>query len=63
MNINKSIKLPYESVKFNVGANFYNILNHPNFGNPASDIGLGNFRHNHEHGQRPDQHLWFGSWW
>ena len=26
-----------------IGANFYNILNHPNFANPVSDIANGQF--------------------
>ena len=41
--INKAFALPYEGIKLTVGAVFYNILNHPNFGNPVSDIGNPSF--------------------
>jgi hypothetical protein len=30
-----------EAMKFALGANFYNVLNHPNFANPVSDIANG----------------------
>ena len=40
-SINKNFKLT-ERLAFGVGANFYNVFNHPNFQNPSSpDIGLG----------------------
>jgi len=32
-----------EGVKFVVGAQSYNIFNHPNFGNPGNTLGTGNF--------------------
>jgi len=32
-----------EGVNFVVGAQAYNIFNHPNFGNPGSTLGTGNF--------------------
>ena len=38
MAVNKAFALPFENLKMIVGANFYNILNHPNFANPSSDI-------------------------
>ena len=31
----------HESIKFILGVNAYNVLNHPNFTNPSSDIGNG----------------------
>jgi hypothetical protein len=29
----------HERVSFGIGANFFNLFNHPNFANPAHDIG------------------------
>jgi hypothetical protein len=40
--INKNFKLT-ERVAFGVGGNFYNIFNHPNFGQPVNTFGAGNF--------------------
>lgn len=33
----------HESVKLRVGAQFYNLFNHPNFGQPSGDVASGNF--------------------
>jgi outer membrane receptor protein involved in Fe transport len=41
-NINKSIPLT-EKVNFSIGANFYNVFNHPNFANPDSNLGDAQF--------------------
>ena len=41
LTVNKAFTLPFESLKMIVGVNAYNILNHPNFGNPSGDIGNG----------------------
>jgi hypothetical protein len=40
--INKNFKMT-ERVGLGVGANFYNIFNHPNFGQPVNTFGAGNF--------------------
>jgi len=40
--INKNFKLT-ERVAFGVGANFYNVFNHPNFENPVQFFGASNF--------------------
>jgi len=32
-----------ERIRFALGANFFNVLNHPNFANPISDINNGEF--------------------
>ena len=40
--INKNFKLT-ERMAFGVGANFYNLFNHPNFGQPVNTFGAGNF--------------------
>ena len=40
--INKNFKLT-ERVAFGVGANFYNVFNHPNFAEPVDTFGAGNF--------------------
>ncbi len=37
-SINKNVKLT-EKVTFSIGANFYNVFNHPNFANPDDNIG------------------------
>jgi hypothetical protein len=42
LSINKNFKLT-ERVAFGVGANFYNIFNHPNFTNPDSNLGDSTF--------------------
>ena len=42
LNLNKSIVIK-EKYRFLIGANFFNILNHPNFDNPVNNIALGNF--------------------
>ncbi|MGA8429142.1 MAG: carboxypeptidase regulatory-like domain-containing protein [Candidatus Sulfotelmatobacter sp.] len=41
-SILKNIPLT-EKVNFGIGANAYNVLNHPNFANPVHDISAGNF--------------------
>ena len=42
LTVNKGFALPsHESIKFIIGVNAYNVLNHPNFINPSSDIGNG----------------------
>jgi hypothetical protein len=38
MTLNKAIKLPAENVKLIIGANAYNVFNHPNFLNPDSNV-------------------------
>ncbi len=38
LTVNKAFTLPFENLKMQIGANFYNVLNHPNFANPVSDI-------------------------
>jgi hypothetical protein len=44
MSILKSFKTPkYESGKFTVGAQFFNLFNHPNFAKPAADISSSTF--------------------
>jgi hypothetical protein len=40
--INKNFKLT-ERMAFGVGANFYNVFNHPNFASPVDTFGAGNF--------------------
>ncbi len=40
--INKNFKLT-ERMAFGIGANFYNIFNHPNFASPVDTIASGNF--------------------
>ena len=42
VSLNKNFKIT-ERFVFNFGANFYNIFNHPNFANPVSTYGAGNF--------------------
>ena len=42
LNLNKSIVIK-EKYRFLIGANFFNILNHPNFDNPVNNVALGNF--------------------
>ncbi len=41
-SINKNFKLT-ERVAFGVGANFFNVFNHPNFAQPGNILGSGNF--------------------
>jgi hypothetical protein len=42
MSISKDFKIPrWETAKFGVGLQFFNILNHPNFDKPRNDIALG----------------------
>ena len=41
MTVNKAFTLPFEQLKMIVGVNAYNVLNHPNFANPSTDIGVG----------------------
>jgi hypothetical protein len=42
MNISKKVSLR-EKMAFSFGADFYNILNHPNFANPSGNTGSGSF--------------------
>jgi hypothetical protein len=42
LSVNKSFKMT-ERVALGIGANFYNVLNHPNFSSPVSAFGAGNF--------------------
>jgi hypothetical protein len=42
MNINKQFPLT-ERFRFIIGANLFNILNHPNFSGPVNNLALGNF--------------------
>ena len=41
----KNFDIPWESAKFGVGFQFFNLFNHPNFDKPVNDIaqGLGTF--------------------
>ncbi len=41
-SLNKNIKLT-EKMSFGLGANFYNVFNHPNFASPVNAFGAGNF--------------------
>jgi Carboxypeptidase regulatory-like domain/TonB dependent receptor len=45
LSIMKNFDIPWESVKFGVGFQFFNLFNHPNFDKPVNDIaqGLGTF--------------------
>jgi hypothetical protein len=46
MTIMKYTQLPrWESAKVGVGAQFFNLFNHPNFESPVNDINSGNFGH------------------
>ncbi len=46
MTIMKYTRIPrWESAKVGVGAQFFNLLNHPNFESPVNDINSGNFGH------------------
>ena len=42
MNVTKSINVT-ERLKFAVGANFFNLFNHPNFDLPSNSVSAGNF--------------------
>jgi hypothetical protein len=41
--VNKAFKLPWEGVSVKLGAQFFNILNHPNFSNPGADVNATGF--------------------
>jgi hypothetical protein len=42
MSVMKNFKIPHwESAKFGVGFQFFNLFNHPNFDKPISDIAQG----------------------
>jgi Carboxypeptidase regulatory-like domain/TonB dependent receptor-like, beta-barrel len=43
LSIKKSFRITESGVAFVMGANAYNILNHPNFGNPDSSVTSGTF--------------------
>jgi hypothetical protein len=43
MSIVKRFKLTESGMAFSLGANFYNILNHPNFANPSGNLASGTF--------------------
>ncbi len=46
MTIMKYTKIPHsESAKVGIGAQFFNLFNHPNFEGPVNDINNGNFGH------------------
>ncbi|MGA8430533.1 MAG: carboxypeptidase-like regulatory domain-containing protein [Candidatus Sulfotelmatobacter sp.] len=46
MTIMKYTQIPrWESAKFGVGAQFFNLFNHPNFESPVNDINSGSFGH------------------
>jgi len=46
MTIMKYTMIPHsESAKVGIGAQFFNLLNHPNFESPVNDINNGNFGH------------------
>ena len=40
--VNKNFKMT-ERVALGIGANFYNVFNHPNFASPVNSFGAGNF--------------------
>jgi len=42
LSVNKAITV-FERYKLTIGANFFNVLNHPNFDLPVNNIALGNF--------------------
>ena len=42
LSVNKNFKLT-ERVAFGIGANLYNVFNHPNFASPVDTFGAGNF--------------------
>jgi hypothetical protein len=42
LNVTKNFNIT-ESVKFQLGANFFNLLNHPNFNAPVNNVTAGNF--------------------
>jgi hypothetical protein len=42
LSINKNV-FATERFKFVLGANFFNVLNHPNFDLPVSNLAAGNF--------------------
>jgi hypothetical protein len=42
LSVNKNFKLT-ERMAFGVGANLYNVFNHPNFASPSDTLGSGNF--------------------
>ena len=42
LSVNKNFKLT-ERLAFGVGANLYNVFNHPNFASPVNTFGAGNF--------------------
>jgi hypothetical protein len=42
LNITKNFNIT-ERVKFQMGANFFNVLNHPNFNAPVNNVTAGNF--------------------
>jgi outer membrane receptor protein involved in Fe transport len=41
-SVNKNIAI-WERARFTIGANFYNVLNHPNFDNPVNSLSSGSF--------------------
>ncbi len=43
VTLNKSFKLPYEGLRLILGVNAFNILNHPNFANPNSNVSASSF--------------------
>jgi hypothetical protein len=46
MTVMKYTSIPrWESAKVGVGAQFFNLFNHPNFESPVNDISSGNFGH------------------
>ena len=53
--INKNFKLT-ERMAFGIGANFYNIFNHPNFTNPDNNFADGDPAHGRHLRQGPDHH-------
>jgi hypothetical protein len=42
LNVTKNINVT-ERLKFAVGANFFNLFNHPNFDLPVNNLSVGNF--------------------
>src|SRR5215469_5113198 len=43
LSVRKTFRITESGLAFTIGANAYNVLNHPNFGNPDSSISSGTF--------------------
>ena len=60
MSLMKNFRVPrWESAKFSVGAQFFNLFNHPNFDQPVNDIAnTGQFGTDYRDGEHTDQLFW-----